>query len=50
MYYDGLWVLPGFVQAVEVLVMVKDIAAAPIDEFDVGVEIGSAVEMEQLPR
>jgi hypothetical protein len=43
---DRLRALPRFDEAVQILVMVERIAAGPVDEPDVGIGHGGAVEFE----
>ena len=42
---DGLRLLPGALQPVEVLVVMERIAAGPIDQLDVGIGVAAAVEL-----
>ena len=45
MHHDGLGSLPGRSEPVQVLVVVEDVAAGPVDQLDVGVGVVFAVEV-----
>ena len=47
---DGLRALPRLTEAVEVLMMVERVAAGPVDEAYVGIQMGAAVIVERLAR